>query len=218
MLVAMMRSMGLAMILLTVVASGVRAQSFVSAGTDGHVDLYAHIQVAGFATPVELRQSGAKMRMDVTTGGILQTFITDRDKGILITMTATGQNRVALVFPLDRADGIVPLPVDFSILAKSAAVKAVGASMVAGRSCRLMEFSNYLGQAGMVCVSADNVILQMTKQGKKEPLFQVTDIVVAKQDPQWFRTPPDYQVAVLPAIGGASASTSALAPAPPAKP
>ncbi len=218
MLQAIARCAGLAMVPALMMAFGVHAQTFVSAGAGGHVDLYAHIQVAGFATPVELRQSGAKTRLDVTTGGVLQTFIADRDKGILITMTATGQSRVALVFPLDRADGIVPLPVDLSVLTSQSTLKVVGASMVAGKSCRLMEFSNYLGQSGMICVSADNVILKMTKQGKNEPLFQVIDIVVAKQDPVWFRTPPDYQVAVLPAIGGASASGGATVPASAAKP
>ncbi len=212
MLAAIARYLGL-MTVLAAAAAGASAQTL---STAPHADLYAHIQVAGFATPVELRQSGGKTRVDVTTGGVLQTFIADRDKGILITMTATGQNRVALVFPLDRADGVVPLPVDLSVLANASTLKPVGASMVAGKSCRLMEFANYLGQAGMICVSADNVVLQMTKQGRKEPLFQVTDIVVAKQDPSWFRTPPDYQVAVLPAIGGASASvpsSSATSPA-----
>jgi hypothetical protein len=69
-----------------------------------------------------------------------------------------------------------------------------------------MEFSGYLGQAGMVCVANDNLILQMTKQGRREPLFQVTDLVIARQDAKWFRPPPDYQVAVVPGIGGASAS------------
>ncbi len=218
MLVAIARYFGLVVMAATLAASGASAQTFVNAGTAGHVDLYARIQVAGFAAPMELRQSGGKIRLDVTTGGVLQTFIADRDKGVLITMTATGQNRVALVFPLDRADGIIPLPVDLSVMANSATLKAFGASMVAGRSCRVMEFTNYLGQSGMICVNADNVILQMTKQGKNEPLFQVTDIVVAKQDPQWFRTPPDYQVAVLPAIGGASASGETVGAMPGATP
>ncbi len=52
----------------------------------------------------------------------------------------------------------------------------------------------------------DNIILQMTRKGRSQPLFQVTDIVVARQDPKWFRAPPDYQLAVVPSIGGASAS------------
>ena len=201
------RSLVLATVLWAAVTSANAQAVFAPTPTD-HPDLYAHILVAGFASPVELRQSGAKTRLDVTSGGVLQTFIADRDKGVLITMTATGQSRTALVFPLDRAKSIVPLPIDLSVLTAGATLKPVGASLVAGRSCRLMSFSAYLGQSGMICVSAENVILQMTKQGRKEPLFQVSDIVIAKQDPSWFRTPPDYQVAVLPAIGGAGAAVT----------
>ncbi len=183
-------------------------------------DLYAHIKVAGFAQPMELRRSGQHIRIDLSAGGVLQTYIADREKGILIAMTATGQNRMALVFPLDRAAALVPLPIDLAVLAANATVRPVGAAMVAGKSCRLMEFSGYLGQAGMVCVASDNLILQMTKQGRREPLFQVTDLVIAKQDAKWFRPPPDYQVAVVPGIGGASASGSGaiIAPQNPGKP
>lgn len=181
-------------------------------------DLYARIRVAGFAQPVELRRSGLHTRVDLSAGGVVQTYIADREKGVLIAMTATGQNRLALVFPLDRAAAVVPLPIDLPVLTTGATVKPVGATMVAGRSCRLMEFTGYLGQAGMICVAADNLILQMTRQGKREPLFQVTELVIAHQDAKWFRPPPDYQVTVVPAIGGASASGSGTAPAVPQTP
>jgi hypothetical protein len=193
---------------LAVLPMGSRAQMFNGQiiGDAAGGDIYAHIRVAGFAQPVELRRSGLHTRIDLSAGGVLQTYIADREKGVLIAMTATGQNRLALVFPLDRAAAVVPLPIDLPVLAANATVKPVGAAMVAGRSCRLMEFSGYLGQAGMICVAADNLILQMTKQGRNEPLFQVTDLVVARQDAKWFRPPPDFQVTVVPAIGGASAS------------
>jgi len=168
--------------------------------------LYAKVKVAGFATPVELRQSGAKTRVDLTAGGVPQSYIADREKGVLISLTATGQNRIALVFPLDRADGVIPLPLDLTVLVRQATLKVVGASMVGGRSCRLIEFSNYLNQSGLLCANPENVILQMTRKGHRDPLFEVLDLAVGPQDPQWFRTPAGYQVAVVPVIGGASAS------------
>jgi hypothetical protein len=174
-----------------------------------HADLYARVKVAGLTKPVDLHQSGAKMRLDMTNGGIVQTYITDRDKGILISMTASAQNRLALVFPLDRAEGVVPLPLDLGILARTADLKVVGASLVAGRPCRLIEFANYLNQSGLLCASADNIILSMTRRGSRDPLFVVQDITTGPQDPKWFRTPPDYQIAVIPGIGGASAALSA---------
>lgn len=166
--------------------------------------LYAKIKVAGFATPVELRQSGAKTRVDLTAGGVPQSYIADREKGVLISLTATGQNRIALVFPLDRAEGVIPLPLDLTVLVRQATLKVVGASMVGGRSCRLIEFSNYLNQSGLLCASPENVILQMTRKGHRDP--EVLDLAVGPQDPQWFRATAGYQVAVVPVIGGASAS------------
>lgn len=178
----------------------------VAASAQTHAEFHARLKVAGFVTLVDLRQSGAKMRVDVNN----QTYITDRDKGILISLTTNGPSKIALVFPLDRGDAIVPLPLDLSVMTASAVVKPVGASLVGGKSCRLMEFSGYLNQSGMICVNSDNVILQMTKQGRNEPLFQVTDLTMGPQDAQWFRTPPDYQVAVVPGIGGASAPQTAL--------
>lgn len=179
-----------------------------------HADFYARIKVAGFTAPVELRQSGQRNRIDLVVGGVTQSYITDRDKGVLIALTTSGTSKLALVFPLDRADAIVPLPLDLSVMTRTAAVKPVGAALIGGRSCRLMEFSGYLNQAGMICVNSDNIILQMTKQGRNEPLFQVTDLTMGPQPPQWFRTPPDYVVAVVPGIGGASAPVAGPAPAP----
>jgi|GEM_PF-1030750 len=180
----------------------------VQAQTTGvpHADLYARVKVAGFTSPVEIRQSGARTRVDLTAGGVLQSYIADREKGVLISLTATGQNRMALVFPLDRADGVTPLPLDLAVFVRQATLKVVGASMVNGRPCRLIEFSNYLNQSGLLCASPENVILRMTDKGRRDPLFEVLDLTVGRQDAKWFRAPPDYQIAVVPAIGGASAS------------
>ncbi|MDV6329385.1 hypothetical protein [Asticcacaulis sp. 201] len=195
-----------------------QAQSDIS----GHVDLYARVRVAGFALPVDIRQSGARTRVDVNTGGIVQTYIADREKGVLISLLTAGQTRTALVFPLDRADGIIPLPLELPVVTRQAAVKIVGASLVNGKPCRLMEFSGYLNQSGLLCATGDNIILQMTKQGHKDPLFQVMDLTIGAQDSSWFRPPAGYTVTAVPAIGGASASNDspsyATPTAPPAAP
>ena len=125
-----------------VLAPAVKAQVVNTSDAVAHVDLYARVRVAGFATPVEVRQSGLKTRVDLTAGGVLQSYIADREKGVLVSLTATGQNRIALVFPLDRTDGVTPLPLDLAVLVRQATLKVVGASMIGGRSCRLIEFSN----------------------------------------------------------------------------
>ncbi|MGN6210699.1 hypothetical protein [Asticcacaulis sp.] len=188
----------------------VQAQAISEPDAATRTDLYARIKVAGFATPVDIRQSGMKTRVDLTAGGVPQSYIADREKGVLISLTATGQNRLALVFPLDRTEGILPLPLDLSILARQSTLKVVGASLVSGHPCRLMEFSGYLNQSGMVCASSDNIILQMTQKGRRDALFEVLELSAARQDPKWFRTPPDYQVAVVPGIGGASGDTGLI--------
>ena len=189
-----------------VYAAAGQAETIVPPGAVPYADLYAKVKVAGFSTPVELRQSGLKTRVDLTAGGALQSYIADREKGVLITMTAAGQNRTALVFPIERAEGIIPLPLDLAVLVRQATLRVVGASMVGGRACRLIEFSNYLNQSGLICASAENVILKMTKKGQRDPLFEVLELTMARQDAKWFRAPSDYQIAVVPAIGGASAS------------
>lgn len=168
-------------------------------------DLYARIQVAGFSQPIDLHRSGNYARLDVHETPASQIYITDRTKGILISLISGSANPVALVFPFDRAEAIVPLPLDLAVLSRQAQLKVVGASLVHGRSCRLMQFSGYLGQAGMVCVGADNIILQMTREGHREPLFEVLDLAMGPQDAKWFRVPPNFKLAVMPAIGGASA-------------
>lgn len=179
-------------------------------------DIYARIQVAGFAIPVELRRSGLKTRLDVTSGGIVQSYIADREKGVLIVLTTTAQSRLALVFPLDRNEPILPLPLDLGALSARATVKPVGTATLAGKPCRVMAFSGYLNQSGTLCASADNIILQMTKQGHNEPLFQVSEIAMAHQDAKWFRPPTGYQIAVMPGLGGASTDGLGLAqPMPP---
>ncbi len=196
---------------LALIAASAAAQVPLGPVADVRTDLYVKMKVAGFSGPVELRRSGARTRIDLSEGGALQAYITDRDKGLLIAMTASGQSRTALVFPLDHAEAVLPLPLDFATLtAAGAQTQPVGASIVNGRSCRLMSFSAYLNQAGMICVSPDNLILRMTSSGRRDPLFEVTDMAVAKQDPKWFRTPPEYQLAVVPGIGGASAPEGAV--------
>lgn len=191
--------------LLLTLAPAAGAQAVGGMAPVSHVELSAKVRVAGFAAPVDIRQSGAKTRVDLTASGMLQSYIADREKGVLISLTTTGQSRTALVFPLDRAEGVVPLPLDLSVLVRQATLKVVGVSMVGGRPCRLIEFSNYLSQSGLLCASPENVILQMTKKGQNKPLFEILELSMGAQDPKWFRAPPDYQIAVVPAIGGASA-------------
>jgi hypothetical protein len=187
------------------------AQAPVTGGPRLEPDFYAVIGVAGFERPVEVRQSGAKRREDVATGGVVQTFLTDRARGALVVMTAAGQRRVAFFFPLSPGQASPPLPLDLADLQATAKLNRVGAANVAGRPCNLWRYNGYLNRSGMVCATNDGIVLQLTPDGRKSPLFSVISITFARQDPRWFTIPPDFQIASLPGEGGV-----AVAPAPPA--
>ncbi len=205
------RVLGLGLLIALLAAPGL-AQTPAS-GPRLEPDFYAVIGVAGFERPVEVRQSGAKRREDVATGGVVQTFLTDRARGALVVMTAAGQRRVAFFFPLSPGHASPPLPLDLADLQATAKLNRVGGANVAGRPCNLWRYNGYLNRSGMVCATNDGIVLQLTPDGRHTPLFSVVSITFARQDPRWFTIPPDYQIASLPGEGGV-----AVAPAPPAQP
>lgn len=168
-------------------------------------DFFARVRMAGFEAPVEVRRTGARLRVDMLSGGVSQTYITDRDKGVLIHLTSAGGKRIALLFPLNREAALLPLPLDLATLEARATVRPVGSSLMAGQPCRTLEFSGYLNQSGMACANSDGILMQMTQKGRNAPLFQVVAYARGAQDAKWFVIPPDYQTAVLPGLGGAAA-------------
>jgi len=166
-------------------------------------DFYATIAVAGFERPVEVRQSGLKRRLDIATGGLVQSYITDRTRGALIVLNAAGRRRIAFVFPLAQEEVAQPLPLDLRVMQDGKArLNRIGASSVAGRSCQLWRYLGYLGRSGTICATAEGVVLQLTPDGRQTPLFQVLTLVQTMQDPRWFTVPPDYEITALPGMGG----------------
>lgn len=164
-------------------------------------EFHARVFLAGFPTQLEVRQAGLRRRVDVATGGIVQTFISDRTRGALVVMTAAGRQRIAFLFPLAAAEANAPVPLDISAFA-GVRMTTMGASRVGGRPCRLQRYTGYLGRSGVICASADGLVLQMTPDGRRQPLFQVMSITYAKQDNRWFVPPPDFQLSALPGTGG----------------
>lgn len=171
-------------------------------------EFHARVFLAGFPSQLEVRQAGLRRRVDVATGGIVQTFISDRSRGALVVMTAAGRQRLAFLFPLSGAEVNPPIPLDISAFA-GARMTTMGASRVGGRPCRLQRYTAYLGRSGVICASADGLVLQMTPDGRRQPLFQVMSITFAKQDNRWFTPPPDYQLSALPGTGGIAVSRGA---------
>jgi hypothetical protein len=167
-------------------------------------EFQARVFLAGFPNQLEVRQSGLRRRVDVATGGIVQTFISDRTRGALVVMTAAGRQRVAFLFPLSQGEVNPPVPLDVSAFGSSRMTR-MGASRVAGRPCVLMRYTAYAGRSGVICTSADGLVLQMTPDGRTQPLFQVMSITFAKQENRWFIPPPDYQLSALPGTGGIAA-------------
>lgn len=174
-------------------------------------DFHAVARLAGFEQPIEIRQSGMKRRVDVATDAVVQSYIADRGKGMLMVLTAAGRRRLALVFPLGADPTETPLPATLSDFSAQAGLTQIGASEAAGRPCALYRYTGANGKRGVVCATDDGVVLQLTPDGRPTPLFEVRTLDYAPQDPRWFLPPPDYQIAVLPGIGG-------LAKPPPAPP
>jgi hypothetical protein len=167
-------------------------------------DFHATARLAGFEHPIEIRQSGLKRRVDIATDAVVQSYIADRSKGVLIALTAAGRRRLALVFPLG-SDGLeTPLPIDLMSISAQQGLTKVGASHAAGRPCGLYRYTGAQGRKGVICATPEGVVLQLTPDGRPTPLFEVEQIDYAPQDPKWFLPPPEYQVAVLPGIGGAA--------------
>lgn len=178
-------------------------------------DYHARVWVAGFETPVEIRQSGLRRRIEVAQGGLIQTYIADRVRGSLTVMTAGGQGRVAFVFPLPREEQLSPLPLDLLVIERGAArMTRTGASNIAGRSCQRYRYSGYLGRAGSVCATREGIVLELHPDGRRRPLYQVLSLTPARQAPGWFAPTPDYQLAVLPGIGGTVGTAPSPAPPP----
>ena len=178
-------------------------------------DYHARVWVAGFEQPVEVRQSGLRRRVEVAQGALVQTYIVDRVRGSLTVMTAGGPDRVAFVFPLPREEQLSPLPLDLLVIERGAArMTRTGASNIAGRSCQRYRYSGYLGRAGSVCATREGIVLELHPDGRRRPLYQVLSLTPARQAPGWFAPTPDYQLAVLPGIGGTVGTAPSPAPPP----
>jgi hypothetical protein len=168
-------------------------------------DFHATARLAGFEHPIEIRQSGGRRRVDIATGALVQSWITDRSKGVLIALTAAGPRRLALVFPLGPETAETPLPIDLRGFSAAQGLTKIGASQAAGRPCGLYRYTAAgQGRGGVVCLTGDGVVLQLTPDGRPTPLFEVETLDYAPQDPHWFLPPAEYQVAVLPGLGGAA--------------
>ena len=175
-------------------------------------DFHAVARLAGFEQPIEIRQSGLKRRVDVATDAVVQSYIADRGKGMLLVLTAAGRRRLALVFPLGADAADTPLPTELSDFPNQAGLTQIGASQAAGRPCALYRYVGANGKRGVVCATADGIVLQLTPDGRPTPLFEVETLDYAPQNPGWFLPPPEYQIAVLPGIGGIAKLQPAPAP------
>jgi len=171
-------------------------------------EFHARVFMAGFEQPLELRQAGLKRRVDVATGGVVQSFISDRTRGALVVMTAAGRRRVAFLFPLSTSEANAPVPIELGAFS-NARMTRLGGSRVAGRPCTLNRYVGYLGRNGTACISADGLVLQLVPDGRRSPLYQVLSITYAKQDARVFTPPPDFQVSALPGTGGISVRSAA---------
>lgn len=176
-------------------------------------EFHARIWVAGFENPVEVRQSGLRRRIDIAEAGLVQSYIADRTRGSLTVLTAAGGKRLALVFPLPREEAYSPLPLDLLVVERAAArMNRIGSSNIAGRACERYRYGGYLGRSGAICATREGVVLELHPDGRRRPLFQVLALTPERQPASWFVPTPDYQIAVLPGMGGTVGAAPAEAP------
>jgi hypothetical protein len=165
-------------------------------------DFAAYARLAGFSNLVEIRSSGKKRRVEVATDALVQTFIEDREKGVLTVLTGSSGRRLAYQFPLPDNGPPVPMPMDSRQMAMAQRLQKIGADNVSNIPCALYRYAGYLGGSGEVCVSREGVVLRLRPDGRKEPVYQIERLVFRKQDPNYFVTPMDYTRAALPGMGG----------------
>ncbi len=166
-------------------------------------DFAAYARLAGYSNMVEIRVSGKKSRVEVATDALVQTFIEDRERGVLTVLTGSFGRRLAYQFPLPASGPPVPLPLTAPQMAAAQRLQKIGADNVAGIPCALYRYAGYLNGSGEACVSREGVVLRLRPNGRKDPVFQVERLVFRKQDPALFTVPLDYTRAALPGMGGA---------------
>lgn len=169
-------------------------------------DFHVTARLAGFEQPIEIRQSGLRRRVDVATDAVVQSYISDRSRGVFVVLTAAGRRRLALVFPAIQEAVESPLPTDVTGFSAAAAPTRIGASQVAGRPCGLFHYAGANSRKGVACITPDGVVLQITPDGRASPIYEVQTLDLAPQDPRWFAIPAEYQVSALPGLGGAAKS------------
>jgi hypothetical protein len=167
-------------------------------------DFHMTARLAGFEQPIEIRVSGQKRRVDIATDAVVQSYIADRSKGVLMVLTAAGRRRIALVFPLGPDAAETPLPTELAGFDPKSAPTRIGASQAGGRPCTLYRYTGAGGRRGVVCATNDGIVLQLTPDGRPSPLFEAESLDLAPQDPRWFAIPPEYQISALPGLGGAA--------------
>ncbi len=165
-------------------------------------DFAAFVRLAGFSNLLEIRQSGQKRRIEIATDALVQTFVEDRENGALMVLMGSFGRRLAYVFPMPTAQGVVPLPLDHHQLMAAERLRRLGADNVAGVPCDLYRYQNYQGTSGEACVAKEGVVLRLRPDGRKDPVMQIERIVFMPQEDSYFQLPPTYSRVALPGIGG----------------
>ena len=161
------------------------------------VDYQATATIYGGLTMVH-RHSNGKLRVEMQVPGMPQasiSLIDLRARKIVTMVSVPGM-------------GIMAMEADFGDESKYGVVigegKRLGPASVAGEPCVIWEVEakdkKGRGHTGVACLTRDSIALRMeaTIKGKREKIFEVTELKRGSQDPKLFALPPDVQVMKMP--------------------
>jgi hypothetical protein len=127
-----------------------------------------------------------RMRMDLPGGAGIMLLDAKNQKGYMV-MEA---QRAVMELPVENMMGQI------GQVPEGAKLTRQGNDTVAGQSCTVWR-TEYMGQIGNSCISADGVLLRARPEGSPEGL-EATQVSFARQDPARFTVPADYQKMQMP--------------------
>jgi hypothetical protein len=154
-------------------------------------------KVAGGMT-MKSRHSNGKMRVEMTAPGMpgpMTAYIDLRAKKAVTVMNAPGMGNVAMESDLGGGQ-------EYGVAAGQG--KRVGSATVAGEACDLWEVDSeqkeMKGSKAIACLTSDSIPLRMeaTVNGKRQTVFEVTELSRGPQDPKLFSPPANAKPMQIP--------------------
>jgi hypothetical protein len=163
------------------------------------IDYAAKAKMIGGMT-VASRHADGKMRMDTSAPGVpvpMTAYIDLRTRKVVTVMTVPGMSAMAMETDIGSGGEGPPIAVGEG--------KRVGTAAVAGEACELWQVegksSVERSMNAVACISSDGIPLRLeaTIEGKREIVFEVTEITRGPQDVKSMIPPANLKKMQIPA-------------------